>query len=133
MKTIYFAHDQQESPALRAHILEIAGFEVRLLQHPDELFAAIEEQPPALVLLDVLLEGPNGFRVCEELAHRYPSRSFPIVICTQIYRARQFREEALALGAADYVLLPIGFEEFAECIRQAIARHGTLDSSGQAA
>lgn len=124
MKTIYFVHDQQESPAPRVQILEMAGFDVKIMRDGAELCAAIEEAPPAVVVLDVLLEGLNGFRVCEEVVERNLGRTFPIVICTQIYRARQFRDEALRLGAQDYLLLPMPLEDFAFRVREAIAGHG---------
>ena len=61
MRTIYFAHDQQESPEARKHFLELAGYVVKLMKSYRELSAAFKEGPPDLVLIDVLLEGKNGF------------------------------------------------------------------------
>lgn len=112
MNTIFLVHDEQESPAIRRNFLEAAGFQVRLLTSGNQLHTALQKETPALVLLDVLLEGKNGFEVCQDVHLKYRNRTFPLVLCTHIYRARQFRDEAMRLGASDYLLLPMGFEDF---------------------
>ena len=122
MRTIFFAHDQQESPDSRRHSLELAGYSVQLFADHATLEAALQQGPaPDLLLLDVLLEGKNGFEIARGISEASPERTFPIVLCTHIYRARPFREEALRCGAADYLLLPLSPEEFLRRINQAIA------------
>jgi len=121
IRTIYFAHDFQESPEPRKHLLELSGYVVRLLTSHQELMAALAERPPSLVLLDTLLEGKNGFAAAEEITQRYPERTYPILLCTTIYRSRPFREEALRCGAQDYFLLPVGADELLRRVNQAIA------------
>ncbi len=121
MRTIFFAHDQQESPENRRHFLELAGYEVKLCKNHRELVAIFKDGPPDMVLLDVLLEGRNGFEAAQELHQRYPKRNFAIVLCTHIYRARPFREAALRAGVQDYLLLPMLPDEFLRRVNQAIA------------
>jgi DNA-binding response OmpR family regulator len=81
----------------------------------------VEEKPPSLVLLDVLLEGKNGFDAAREIGARCEERAFPIVLCSHVYRTRPFREEALRCGAQDYLLLPMAPDEFLRRVNQAIA------------
>jgi PleD family two-component response regulator len=121
MRTIYFAHDQQESPAVRKNFLELAGYAVRLCRNHRELMMALKEAPPDLVLIDVLLEGKNGFEETVEVGQRFPQRNFPILLCSNIYRLRPFREEALKCGAQDFLLLPMPPDEFLRRVNQAIA------------
>lgn len=121
MRTIYFAHDQQESPEGRKHSLELAGYVVQLFPTWAALEAALKQgQPPSLVLIDALLEGKNGFETTQEITRMLPEREFPIVLCSGIYRPRPFREEALRCGAADYLLLPMAADEFLRRTNQAI-------------
>lgn len=121
MRTILFAHDQQESPEPRKHSLEQAGYVVRLCASYAALEAALRQGPPPdLVLLDVLLEGKNGFEAAQAITELVPERGFPIVLCSQIYRPRPFREEALKSGAQDYLLLPMASDEFLRRVNQAI-------------
>lgn len=122
MRTIFFAHDQQESPEGRKHSLELAGYDVQLFPTWAALESALKQGPaPSLVLIDVLLEGLNGFEVAEEISRSSPERSFPLVLCSNVYRTRPFREEALRSGASDYLLLPMAADEFLRRTNQAIA------------
>jgi CheY-like chemotaxis protein len=122
MRTIFFAHDQQESPELRKHFLELAGYVVQLFATYSALEAALAAGPaPRLVLIDVLLEEKNGFEATRAISAAHPERDFPIVLCTGVYRARPFREEALRAGAQDYLLLPMAPDEFLRRSNQAIA------------
>lgn len=120
LKTIFLVHDEQESPSIRQNYLETACFRVRLLTSGNQLHAALAKETPALVILDVLLEGKNGFDVCQDVHLKYRHRTFPILLCTHIYRARQFRDEAIKMGASDYLLLPMGFEDFLGRISDAL-------------
>ncbi len=119
-KSIFLVHDDQESPAIRQNYLEAACFRVRMLTSGNQLHAALEKETPDLVILDVLLEGKNGFEVCQDVHLKHRHRTFPILICTHIYRARQFRDEALRMGATDYLLLPMGFEDFLGRVSEAL-------------
>ena len=120
MRTIYFAHDQQENPEVRRHLLEQAGYAVKLLRSYRDLVAALKEKQPDLLLMDALLEGKNGFEAAQEITERTKGRNFPIVLCAQIYRQRAFREEALRCGAQDYLHLPMAPEQFLQRVNQAI-------------
>jgi two-component system sensor histidine kinase/response regulator len=121
MRTIFFAHDRQESPEARKHFLELSGYVVQLFASWTALEAALRQgPPPSMVLVDVLLEGMNGFEVARAISEVVPKRDFPIVLCTAIYRTRPFREEALKSGAQDYLLLPMAPDEFLRRVNQAI-------------
>ena len=122
MRTIFFAHDQQESPESRRHFLELAGYTVQLFPNWAALAEALKEGPaPSLVLIDVFLEGRNGFDATRAITQGSPERTFPIVLCSSVYRTRPFREEALRCGAADYLLLPMAPDEFLRRANQAVA------------
>ena len=134
MRTIVFAHDQQESPEPRKHFLELAGYVVQLCATQAAMEAALRQgPPPRLVLIDTLLEGRNGFEATQEISQRMPERSFPIVLCSQIYRPRPFREEALRCGAQDYLLLPMAPHEFLRRVNQAIGSFVPPDAQKAAA
>ena len=133
MRTIFFAHDQQESPESRKHSLELAGYAVQAFADYSALEEALKRQAPDLLLIDVLLEGMNGFEVARTITSANRARTFPLVLCTHVYRPRPFREEALRCGAADYLLLPMPPEEFLRRINQAIAYFVPPDAAKAAA
>jgi CheY-like chemotaxis protein len=121
MRTIFFAHDRQENPEVRKHMLELAGYEVKLYGSWSLLQKALEQEPePSLVLVDVLLEEKHGFEAARLVCQRFPERGFPIILCSNVYRPRPFRDEALKAGAQDYLLLPMAPDEFLRRVNQAI-------------
>ncbi|MEX1025835.1 MAG: response regulator [Planctomycetota bacterium] len=124
MKTVYLCHDQQASPASRQNFLEMAGYDVRLFQGGRDLFLAIAEEAPDLVVLDVLIDGKNGFEVCAEM-HRTRHRTFPVILCSHIYRGRAFQDEALNSGASDYLMMPMDLEEFVTRVNDCMDRFRT--------
>ncbi len=129
MKTILFVHDQQESPVPRQQGLERGGFSVVLLKSSQELMNALREQTPNLVLMDVLIEGKNGFEAALDVSQVHQERTFPLILCSAIYRTRQFREEARRCGAQDFILLPIDQEELLRRVNQTIAHFVPPDRS----
>jgi CheY-like chemotaxis protein len=111
MQEILFVHDFQESPITRKNYLEMSGFQVTLLKSGDDCLKRLGQQKPALVLMDILLEGKNGFESCRAIREIVTPEDLPIVLCTHIYRSRAYRDEALAVGAQRYLLLPMKMEE----------------------
>ncbi len=121
MKTIYFVHDQEESPAARKNFLEMAGYRVRLIASGQELFGLLQEESPALILMDILIDGRNGFEICSELNARYMSRPYPVVLCSRIYNSSVFQEKSKDCGASDFLILPMNLEELVGRVNATIA------------
>jgi DNA-binding response OmpR family regulator len=88
--------------------LRSAGYRVRCAATGPEGLAAALAERPAVVLLDVMLPGKNGFEVCEEL--REHDADLPIVMLTA-KGEEQDRVRGLRLGADDYVVKPFGVAE----------------------
>jgi len=111
MHELYFAHDQQENPALRSTALELCGFRVTLFGSGTELLTALAEHRPDAILLDVLLNGPHGFDVCRLVRHQYAAEELPVILMSDIYREPAYHDEARAAGAQAYLLRPIDTDE----------------------
>jgi len=111
MKKIFLVHDEQENPATRASFLEMSGYQVELMQSADECLQRIGAEEPDVVIMDVLLKGRTGFELCRQLRITYGPEELPIILMSMIYRARQFREEAMACGAQHYFLRPMKLDE----------------------
>ena len=124
MQDIYFVHDHQESPSTRKSFLEMSGYTVTLMKSGAECLEALGKKKPSLVLMDVLIDGPNGFDVCRQIRAHYPARDLPVILTTDIYRSRIYRDEALAAGAQAYVLRPIKVEELVQQVSEVLARKG---------
>jgi DNA-binding response OmpR family regulator len=83
--------------------------------------AAAREHRPALVLLDVMLPGLDGFEVCRQLRDE---SDVPIVLLT----ARSGDSDkvvGLDLGADDYVVKPFSPRELMARVRAQLRRHAS--------
>jgi len=93
------------------HVLEApdgpCGLELARRQHPD------------VVLLDVMMPGPNGWAVAEELLADERTRSIPIVFLTARADVRD-RARGLDVGGLEYVTKPFNPIELASLIRRVI-------------
>jgi CheY-like chemotaxis protein len=122
MQQILFVHDFQESPLTRKNYLEMSGFEVTLLRNGKECLEQLARAKPALVLMDVLLEGPNGFEVCRSIRERCTAAEVPVVLCSHIYRSRIYRDEAVAAGAQRFLLLPLKLDDLLVHVMELVAK-----------
>ena len=81
-------------------LLQGEGYGVRTAKSGADALAIVAERRPDLVLLDVMMPGMNGFRVCEEIRRR--DRLLPVVFLTALEsEADQVR--GMGLGGDDYI------------------------------
>jgi diguanylate cyclase (GGDEF)-like protein len=70
-----------------------------------EALRQAEEEPPDLILLDVLLPDANGFDLLLKLKAAEATRDAPVIFITGLSGAED-EEKALILGAVDYIAKP---------------------------
>ena len=103
--------------------LQREGYEViAAYDGPEGLDRALH-QAPDLILLDVMLPGMDGFKVCEEL--RKTDRLTPIIMLTAREEERD-RVMGLELGADDYVVKPFSVRELLARVRTNMRRRAVL-------
>ncbi len=118
MKQLIFVHDQQESPARRAQYLEQSGYEVHLSGSCSDCLEKLRANKPDLLLMDILIEGDNGFEFCRTVRRLFTAEELPIILMSKIYRTRAFREEAKAAGAQAYFLRPVKLEDLSHEVEE---------------
>ena len=118
-ETILIVEDDQFNVALMRELCESAGY---LVDEANDGNTAIEKavkNPPALVLLDIMMAGKDGFEVCLELRSRHETEDVPIIIVTAL-DDMDSKVQGLDLGADDYVTKPFRLFELQQRIRTAI-------------
>lgn len=120
MQEILLVHDQQESPVTRKSFLEMSGYQVTLATSGAQCLERLSQSVPALVLMDILIEGANGFDVCRTLRTRFTPAQLPVILGSMIYRSRVYRDEALTAGAQRYVLRPIKLDELVSLVNEVL-------------
>ena len=83
-------------------------------EHAMELFREIS---PDLVLLDITMPGISGIEVLEEIQREDPQSR--IVMCSAVGQ-EQMIQQAVMLGAKDFIVKPFRPDEFRRIVRNAI-------------
>jgi CheY-like chemotaxis protein len=120
MKKILYVHDHQGEVLERRRLLEASGFAVALVSDGRAALAALQRERPDLVLLDTLLEGPNGFEVCARLRAAERAECMPILLLAGIYRGAAYREAAMVSGADAFLEGPVELPDLIAEITRAI-------------
>jgi CheY-like chemotaxis protein len=119
MKTIFFCHDNQSNNRSRRNDLEAAGYNVKIAASGVELRRMLARSTPDLIVLDILLEGKDGFKVCSEL-HSLEADCPSIIILAGVYNRAGFRNEALRVGAKAYLPTELSFDGILETVARLI-------------
>ncbi|MET0649332.1 MAG: response regulator transcription factor [Pyrinomonadaceae bacterium] len=80
-----------------------------------------KNNPPALVLLDLMLPGMSGTELCRRLRREPATRKTPIIMLTARGSEAE-RVQGLDLGADDYVTKPFSVRELVARVRAVLRR-----------
>jgi two-component system response regulator MprA len=111
-----------DEPAVRAALeraLNADGYSVATAGDGQQALEAIENRPPDLVVLDVLMPVLDGFETCRRL--RASGDKTPVLMLTA-KDAVGDRVEGLDAGADDYLVKPFALEELLARIRALLRR-----------
>ena len=118
MKVLVVEDDAKVAAAV-ARGLRAEGFAVDLATDGDEGLWLATESGYDLVVLDLMLPGRNGFRVCAELRER--GVRTPVLVLTA-KEGDQDEAEALDTGADDYLRKPFSFDVLMARVRALLRR-----------
>lgn len=102
--TVLIVDDQAANVHALARIL---GDEVTTLFALDghQALARVESQPVDLILLDVMMQGLDGFSVCQRLKADPRTASIPVIFVSGLTEGAD-EERGFAVGAVDYIHKP---------------------------
>ncbi|HEX6311621.1 MAG TPA: molybdopterin-binding protein [Acidimicrobiia bacterium] len=105
--------------------LEVEGYEIHLAHDGNEVLQQARALTPDLILLDVVMPGPDGVDVCRELKADARTRDALVVFLTG---RGATRDEAIGLiaGADDYIVKPFDPTDLIARVKRVLAtRHTT--------
>ena len=104
--------------------LKREGFDVEEAQRGDDALKAFKAAAPALILLDIMLPGMDGWQVCREVRK---VSNIPIIMLTA--KDETFDKVlGLELGADDYIAKPFEPKELVARIKAVIRRYQSADA-----
>lgn len=124
---ILVAEDDPKQAELIRLYLERDGYEVTVASDGRAVLDAIRQQPPELLVLDVMMPEVDGLQVLHELG---PDSTLPVVLLT----ARSTENDVLLglyLGADDYVTKPFSPRELVARVRTVLRRSRLAQPDGR--
>lgn len=116
---ILLVEDEAHLAEVIADNLELEGYAVEVAGSGEDGLLRARAEPPALILLDVMLPGMDGFAVCEAL--RAEGSAVPILFLTA-RNENEDRVHGLELGGDDYLGKPFDLRELILRVRAILRR-----------
>jgi excisionase family DNA binding protein len=99
--------------------LEFEGYSVREAGSADEGLAAVEDAPPDLILLDVMMPGVDGWEMLRRVQERHGAGAIPVVMFSGQVDADTVGE-ATARGARGFVGKPFDLQQLIDQTKQIV-------------
>ena len=118
---IYFVEDDNNIRELVVYTLNSTGLEATGFSAPSEFWAAMDENLPSLILLDIMLPQEDGLSILKKIRADKATKKIPVIILTA--KADEYdKVKGFDLGADDYVPKPFGMMELVARIKAVLRR-----------
>lgn len=123
MKKIFIVEDDANIRDLVSYALEKNEYQTEGFSDAAALYEALRNELPDLILLDIMLEGEDGYSILKRLRQSSSSSEVPVIMMTA-KNAEMDKVRGLDLGADDYVTKPFGVMELMSRVRAVLRRTG---------
>ena len=125
--TILVADDEKEIADLVELYLKNEGYDIRKFHDGLSAWQDIQENPPDLAILDVMMPGLDGFALCQKIREKY---NFPVIMLTAKVEGMD-KINGLSLGADDYVTKPFNPLEVVARVKAQLRRYTHYNQESQ--
>ena len=118
-KRILIVDDKDENRYLLQALLQCSGYEVFTAVHGADALEKARQNPPDLIITDILMPVMDGFALCRAWMKDERLQSIPLIFYTATYTDERDREFALSLGARHFIVKPAEPDDFMAVIHNA--------------
>jgi two-component system, cell cycle sensor histidine kinase and response regulator CckA len=111
---ILIVDDELHNRQLLEVLLAAEGFLLQTAASGEEALARVAEQPPDLILLDIMMPGMDGYEVAARIKGDLATKNIPVIMVTAL-DDRHARMLGLSAGAEDFITKPVDRAEL--CLR----------------
>ncbi len=119
MDIILLVEDDNNLGIMICELLELNGYEVRLLRMPHKTVKNLHEEKFDLVLMDKLLSGVDGTDICAKIRNTDSISHTPILMMSALDGARKNCIEA---GATNFIDKPFEIKDLLTCVKDTISK-----------
>jgi CheY-like chemotaxis protein len=110
LQTILIVDDNPTNLEVLSETLTRSGYQVSVAIDGESAIEQVKYHLPALILLDIMMPGIDGFETCRRLKQNSESRDIPVIFMTALTDT-EHKVKGFSLGAVDYVTKPFQREE----------------------
>ncbi|WP_017530649.1 EAL domain-containing response regulator [Pseudomonas fluorescens] len=104
--TLLIVDDEPQVRKLLETLLQHEGYQTRSASCGEEALASVAQQPPDLILLDVMMPGMDGFEVASRLKANPATANIPIIMLSALNEPGA-RVSGLHTGAEEFISKPV--------------------------
>ena len=120
-RTVLIIEDEKLIIVSTQMVLEAAGFRVESAMNGEEGIAKARELRPALILLDIMMPGIDGWETLTRLKRDPETSGISVIIFTAREHSRGHQKSA-EMGAADYFRKPFEPDELIELVEKHVGQ-----------
>lgn len=124
---ILIVEDNEVHRSLVKELLMWRGYSVTDLDSGRNFFSTVAAHPPQLILMDLKMPEPDGFKLLHEL-RRSCWRAIPVIVISAFATPRE-QHTAEQLGIDWYCVKPLNFDALSARI-EATIKHSSISNSG---
>jgi DNA-binding response OmpR family regulator len=128
-RTVLIVDDERDTNDILAAMAQARHFEPVQLFAGSQVFTAVRERAPDLILLDLMLPDIDGFTICDRLKRNRETNLIPIIIVTALHDA-EHRAAGVRVGANGYLTKPFTPDQLHAAIDTALAWRHEHESRG---
>ena len=118
---IFCVEDDNSIRDLMIYTLNASGFEASGFSDGEQLFEALKEKKPELIILDIMLPGEDGITILKKLRSHGNTSGIPVIMATA--KGTEYDKViGLDSGADDYLAKPFGMMEMVSRIKAVLRR-----------
>ena len=118
---IYCVEDDEGIRNMVVYTLNASGFEACGFEDGKGLFAALANETPELLLLDIMLPGEDGITILKKIRAENATKRLPVIMATA--KGTEYDKViGLDLGADDYLCKPFGMMEMVSRVKAVLRR-----------
>lgn len=118
---IYCVEDEGNIRDLIVYALKNSDFDVQGFSSGEELFEAMREKTPSLVLLDIMLPGADGLQILSRIRENPTTEAIPVIMLTA-KSSELDKIVGLDKGADDYIVKPFSVLELVARVKAVLRR-----------
>ncbi|MBL4809950.1 MAG: response regulator [Phycisphaerales bacterium] len=107
--------NEQNLELLQAYLDDLGG-PVRVVSDGIQAIESVRDNPPDIILLDIMMPKMSGYQVCQQLKGGAETKDIPIIMVTALSEVGDV-ERAIDVGADDFLTKPVNKLELLTRVR----------------